>query len=373
VRVMFVSGTSVGGAARSTHELAEKLAGLGHEVAVLMKTEGHALRTLVYEKQLDLWTKLHGRPPSGLVRFLMNRMGEVPRTGNGQPYPTWRSVFPENALRRVIGAFNPDIVVVNSILRPAWRAIREKLRASGVPSVLYLREESALGHLSISNAPPDLLLANTESFANDARRLGFTALTIPSVIDLRKCSIDSSREKVLLVNPILSHGVEIGWKLARARPDLSFVFQESWPLRRRTASRLAARAAEAGNVEFRRATQDPRAIYRDAAVLLAPHRVPNRARVVVEAASNGIPSITSSVAGLVEIVGSGGIVVDVEAAIGAWHAALSRVWDDPMTYAELTSRAKQQANRVARESLKSLNVLETALEKLVDQSRKSPV
>ena len=81
-------------------------------------------------------------------------------------------------------SFGPDVVVASSIGRVAWRRIRAQLASLGIPSVLYMREQSALGHLTISKAPPDLLLANAHTYVERAAALGYPAVMVPSVVSV---------------------------------------------------------------------------------------------------------------------------------------------------------------------------------------------
>ena len=93
---------------------------------------------------------------------------------------------PENAYRTVRARFRPDVVVASSIDRVSWRRLRAQLVAGGIPSVLYLREASGLGHLTRSGAAPDLLLANAASLAEGARAAGYECEVVPSVVETER-------------------------------------------------------------------------------------------------------------------------------------------------------------------------------------------
>jgi glycosyltransferase involved in cell wall biosynthesis len=235
--------------------------------------------------------------------------------------------------------------VASSIDRVSWRRLRAQLRADAIPSVLYLREGTAQGHLTVSQAPPDLLLANAASLADQARAAGFDCLVIPSAIDTSATRVASSRERILLVNPLPSHGIDRLWAVARARPDIPFAAQESWALPERARDEVLARAAGLPDVEFRPRTTDLGVIYRDARLLLVPHRLDNRPRIVAEAQANGIPVIASAYPGLVEAVGPGGVLVDPDAPNAAWIDAVSRLWDDADHYERLVEAALEHAAR----------------------------
>ena len=58
MRALFVSGTSVGGAAKSTYELAEVLAARGHTVFTLMKVDEAQRSTKLHKRLLNLDVKV---------------------------------------------------------------------------------------------------------------------------------------------------------------------------------------------------------------------------------------------------------------------------------------------------------------------------
>jgi glycosyltransferase involved in cell wall biosynthesis len=98
------------------------------------------------------------------------------------------------------------------------------------------------------------------------------------------------------------------------------------------------------NVEVRPFTSDPARVFRDARVLLVPHRVDNRPRVVLEAQTNGIPVIATDHPGLVESVGPGGRNVADTDDPRPWIDALRSLWDEP-GYSAAVSAARAHAAR----------------------------
>jgi glycosyltransferase involved in cell wall biosynthesis len=346
VRILFVSGTDVGGSAHSTRELAERLVGHGHDVGILFRVEGPRPR-YVHKRAINLVTKLGSKPGARQVDRVAALIGRTPKPGTEPtPYQVWGSAVVENAVPGVLRRFAPDVVVASSIGRVAWKRIRALLAGLGIPSVLYIREESGLGHLSISQAPPDLLLANSHTNAQRAAALGTPATMIPSVVTVDRYLTDSTRERVLFVNPVPSYGLETALDLAAARPDVQFAFVEWWKLaddeRRALNERLTAKLP---NVELRPATTDPARVYADARVLLAPFLLDGRPRVVLEAQANGIPVLARDLPALRETVGTGGTLVPADAPIGAWADALGSIIDDPDAYAAACAAARAYANR----------------------------
>jgi hypothetical protein len=267
--------------------------------------------------------------------------------------------------------FSPDVVVASSISRVSWRRLRAQLRTDRTPSVLYLREDTAHGHLTISHAAPYLLLANSDSLAEQARRNGFECVMIPSIIETDLARVESTRERVLLVNPMAVYGGDRVWPLADARPDIRFVIQESLELTDDERARVLADVERRPNVEYRPRTDDVKNVYRDARILLAPHRMDNRPRIVVEAQANGIPVVASSWPGLVEAVGPGGVLLPPDAPDKAWVAAVSSLWDDPTRYQDLGAAARAHARRADIDPESVTSRFESAVEDLVAEHRRA--
>ena len=229
--------------------------------------------------------------------------------------------------------------------RVTWRRLRAQVEADGIPSVLYIREASGLGHLTVSDAAPNLLLANAESHAARARAAGYACEVVPSVVEIDHALIETSRDVVLLINPMHLLGGDRLWPIARARPDIPFVIQESGLLSAAEREEVLRAARVHPNVTVRSFSARPAEVYRDARILVVPHRVDNRPRVVLEAQANGIPVIASGYPGLVESVGAGGVIVEDADDPAAWIRVVGDVWDDPNQYDALVRAARVQAAR----------------------------
>jgi glycosyltransferase involved in cell wall biosynthesis len=85
-------------------------------------------------------------------------------------------------------------------------------------------------------------------------------------------------------------------------------------------------------------------LYHDARILLVPHRLDNRPRVITEAQANGIPVIASFTPGLAEAVGEGGILLDMDDLDG-WVAAIRDMWPDAPPYDEFAKSARAYGRR----------------------------
>jgi glycosyltransferase involved in cell wall biosynthesis len=370
MRILFVSGTSIGGSAHSTRELADRLVEHGHDVALLFRVEAAPRTRRVHKRAINLVTKLGQSPLARPFDAIAAMLGRRPRrTAEPVPYEVWETPILENSMPAVLKSFGPDVVVASSIGRVAWKRIRADLAGLGIPSVLYLREQSALGHLTISQAPPDLLLANAHTYVEAAAALGHPAVMIPSVVSVDRYLVESSREHVLFVNPVESYGLDTALALAAARPDVSFAFVEWWELDEVQRAELAAELTRRPNVILRPATTDPAAVYADARVLLAPFLLDGRPRVVLEAQANGIPVLASDLPALRETVGPEGHFVGAEAPAAAWAAALGEIIDDPEGYQAAADAARAHAQREDVDPEVIVSRFERALSDLVAGSR----
>jgi glycosyltransferase involved in cell wall biosynthesis len=344
VRLLFVSGTTLGGSGRSQRELAAQLVRLGHDVLFLVDDRRPATSTRwLYEHLADLSVRLDGRPGRRAATWLASRQGRrtTPLTIGGLSHLA--AALPQNALSPVVGLFQPDILVVSSVERWAWRNIHRQCREWGVPMVLYIRETDSLAHLA-GGSVPDAVVANAESLAASVRSQGLPCAFVPSVIDVDVTRTGTTRRVALAINPIESRGGDIVWQVAHRLPAIPFVVQESWPLKGAQLASVEERVRALPNVEFRRTRPAGPDLYADCRVLLVPYRVDNRPRVIAEAQANGIPAIVADVPALVEAVGPGGLSVPLNS-IDAWVDSLARLWDDEQLYLSLADAAAAHSTR----------------------------
>ena len=352
MRVLFASKQhfGVGGIEASTDQLAIRLIRSGHEVAVVAG-----------------WSDEPGRPSPA--------PGTI-RRWPGLGYPAWAvsGVRPGWALRWVRHRFRPDVIVVNG--GGSWWHdwTRPLLDASaGLPAALYVRDVEALEVLAQRGRRPDLVVANAEAHAEGARRLGYRTVTVPSVIEPDDYRTTTTGECVLYINPIPLKGLHTALDLAGSRPDIPFVFLESWKLAKGPWRALEEAADRLGNVELAASTHDPRQYYARARVLLAPYRDLNRPRVVAEAQVSGIPVLARGDAALREAVGPGGVLVPPDAPPSAWVEALSEIWDDTKTHARLSAAALRHSQRSEMQPERVSARLVEALEGLVLRPEPSPI
>lgn len=329
MRVLFANGTGylpqrVGGAQSSTDQLASRLRAQGHDVAVLCRIEAGG------------WTEFSSR----VKRRLFGR-SFARGTFNG--YPVWRSWDPTNTAE-VVRQFRPDVAIVQN---GSTVMLAQDLERQGVPVVLYFRNvefsELAGDPGTLKGA---LYISNSEFTAQKHReRFGVESTVIPPLVDSERYRTATERKDVLLINPVVQKGVEVAIAIAERCPDIPFTFVESWNLPEERVE-LAKRVATISNVTIRPRTGDMKSVYARAKILLAPSKWEEAwGRVVTEAQVSGIPVVASRRGGLPEAVGPGGLVLDYEAPIEDWVAAVRRLWDDEAHYASLSAAALAWSDR----------------------------
>lgn len=340
-RILFVSSTTTGGSGRSQRALGRSLVARGHEVAFVVDDKRPARFTRwLGERAADAAERFSG---VALLRRVERCFGARSRPMVIDDLETWTSPFPHNALPSAIARFRPDVVVGSSMIRFSWRRAREHCLTVSVPTVLYIREITSHTLLDIEPDPADAVVANARSLVAEAEAADCACAFVPSLVDTTATSVEPTREVALLVNPIESHGIERLWEMAAALPDVPFVLQESWELRPDQLTAVENGLADHPNVVLRRRRRPGPELYADARVLVVPHRIDNRPRVVVEAQANAIPSLVSDFGGLREAVGSGGMVLpdDTE----AWVDAVRTVFTDAGIYQVLQTAARTEAQR----------------------------
>jgi glycosyltransferase involved in cell wall biosynthesis len=324
LRILFASKQhfQVGGVERSTQQLARRLAARGHAVA--------SVAAAPTDSTMD---GDDGRP-----------IFEVPGLG----YPAWatRTPSPAVALREVRRRFEPEVVVVGAGGRWFHDWTLPLVGACApTPCVLYIRDHQALELLDEPGFSPDLIVANATEHARSASGAGHVAVVVPSLIEPDDYRTQTRGEVVLYVNPSPTKGVRTAIMLAASRPDIPFVFLQSWRLPPQAVEELSRMAMALGNIELLESVDDPRTLYARARVLLAPYEDLNRPRVVAEAQMSGIPVLARDDPALREAVGPGGVLVAPDASLQVWVAGLSGMWDDDAEHRRLSMAALEHSRR----------------------------
>jgi glycosyltransferase involved in cell wall biosynthesis len=331
MRVLFAGGNGYlpefyGGVQSSTHHLAEQLRSKGHEAAVLAALFGDGIFGLVAR-----------------IKLKVLRQGAVIDQSLG--YPVVRAWFPWQAAPFAVSQIRPDVAVVQCHKSvPLGKA----LEAAGVPIVVYLRnvEFDELGG-DLSDLESALYIANSEFTAHTYReRFGIEPTVIPPTIDPERYRTPTTRECVTFINPYPKKGFELAIRIAGRCPEIPFLFVESWKLDGDNRTRVEDMIAPLKNVTLLNRTDDMRAVYGRTGILLAPSQWKEAwGRVASEAQCSGIPVLGSRRGGLPEAIGEGGVVLDHDAPLDDWVAALRRMWSDEASYQQLSAAALHHSAR----------------------------
>ena len=315
-----------GGAQLSTDALAHRIAARGHAVAVLGGLTG------------DGWLGLASR-----IRLKLSRRGYV--RDRAQGYPVYRAWFAVDAVAAVTRAFRADVAVFQSRLPVA---LAQAVDRSAVRTFVYLRN---VEHQDLGGRPGVLdrtgFIANSRFTADRfAQTDGVRAAVIHPMIDPDRYRVEPARCNVTFINPHPDKGVSVALAVAERCPDIPFRFQRAWGLTEPEEAALRERVAALPNVTLHPRTDDMRAVYRDAAIVLAPSLWEEAfGRVAAEPQVSGIPVIGSDRGGLPEAIGPGGIVVPWQAPIDDWVTALRSLWDDTEAWRRASEAAKRHAAR----------------------------
>ncbi len=329
-----------GGMEVNTHHLAVALGKLGHSIGVL--------------------AGLKGRGFTGLrARARMKLLGDPCPVDHGLGYPVWRSTNTPEAVERVTAAFRPDVVVLQG--GAEFIELLRRFLNLDVPVVGYLHSSDRLPlDEELRRHPRLCFVANshfTASLHPEKRIRGI----IPPIVPRESYATRSDRSAAVFVNPAPYKGLDTVMALAKARPDVPFLFVVNG-----MPTPPPARELLPANVRVIGPVKDMKEVYAKAKVILAPSQVEETwGRIATEAHISGIPVLASRRGGLPEAVGPGGLCLPADAPIADWIASFARLWDDPGTYHDFAAAAFQYSQRpeIQPETIvKSFSkILETAM------------
>lgn len=260
-------------------------------------------------------------------------------------YAAYRAWFPWEAVEEVVKKERPDVILVL-----AGQPVKMGLMAkqTGIPVIMMLQNvefDDHGGEFSELGSVP--CVANSSFTANRYKKeYGVNSLVIHPIIYPERYRIDTTREKVVFINPNPSKGLEVAIEVAKGNPDIPFLFIEAWRLTNDELGALEQRIANLKNVTFQRAVPDIREVYKYAKILLAPSKWEEAyGRVATEAQISGIPVVASNIGGLPEAVGDGGILLDPEGDIKDWIKAVRELWMDENLYCRMVKASRAHADR----------------------------
>jgi glycosyltransferase involved in cell wall biosynthesis len=316
-----------GGAQSTAHELAQELQSRRHVVAVhsgLLKTGWLGVRDRV------------------ILKTVPHKAAIDEKLG----YRVYRSWRPWEAALEVKTHFCPDVVVAQSghCVRMA-----KAYQNAGANIAVYLHNVEF--DTDLAGDPRELgpipYIANSQFTALEYKEhFGLDPVVIYPLIKRAAYRTQSDGSSVVFINPHPDKGLELATRLAAQCPEIPFLFVEAWTLGKKEKARLQATLKGFPNVTLLPRTQDMLAIYRKAKIILAPSRYQETfGRVAAEAHLSGIPVLASRRGGLPEAVGPGGVVLDYDAPIDDWAAALRNLWAGGALYEDKAEAARNYSLR----------------------------
>ncbi|AMV24070.1 2-O-methyltransferase NoeI [Gemmata sp. SH-PL17] len=371
-RVLFASyhcfEDRTSGAALCTHDLFDLLTARGWACEVFtgphLDTDGlpigEVLRTRIGA------TAVPGR--AGAVSFTEHRYtapgGYPVAVFEPDPPAARRSPSPDEArafaarLDQVVKRFRPDVVLFYGG-DPASQVVPTIARSVGARVVFWLHNYAYPTRDAFRGC--DAVVVPSEANRAHYRTIGLDPVVLPGPWNWDRMVCDVVNPKyVTFVNPDPAKGVfwfaRIAEVLDRSRPDIPLLVVEG----RGTIDWFAQCGLElgqSGSLRRMRNTPDPRRFHRLSRLVLMPslwrEGLP---RVAVEAMANGIPVLGSGRGGLRQVLDAGGFRLDIPDRftpdtritptpedVGPWVEAIVRLWDDPVAYAEASSKAKRAA------------------------------
>src|SRR5690606_34489714 len=138
-------------------------------------------------------------------------------------------------------------------------------------------------------------------------------------------------------------GADIALALAKANPDIPFMFVESWEY---DYAPYRAIADQLRNIVWQKKQADMKSVYGATKVLLTPSIAEEAwGRVASEAQVSGIAVHSSNRGGLPESVGQGGVLLDPHEPLETWSEELRKRSTDDDHYNILATRARDHSRR----------------------------
>jgi glycosyltransferase involved in cell wall biosynthesis/mannose-6-phosphate isomerase-like protein (cupin superfamily) len=336
-----------------------------HELACLFQRTGHRVAVLAKGNPLGFSPALGGNG-GVLERVRHVTPGAIARRLKfyGERF-TWRADYPVIRRHEVVGHMD-ELLKEGSYERAIINIHRphESLDLSSPQAhsyLVYIRDVEDLNDMDRMSFPSHVTVVATSRFCaeNLAARIGRQVPAIEPYVERDNYETVSTGKYVTFVNPVEVKGLDIAVEVARACPEIPFLFLEGWPITDQQRERLRTKLAGVPNVTWRRRVRNMRRIYRKTRILFVPSQWQEAwGRVVVEAQFSGIPAVASNVGGLAENVGEAGLILNAGAPTAAWADAVRSAWGEQALHERLSDCARRQAGAYWKEA--AVNALRLA-------------
>lgn len=314
----------VGGREMAIHETAQALLQSGHEPIVMCGLEPGNF--IFYKNRI--------RSKLTTIEYPEDRL---------LGYPVFRGWTWQCGLMEISRKYKPAVAVVECTSLQYLDALGEL----GIPAVLRLHDMAlhTLGGDPRRYGASRFIAVSSYLADKFESRHGFRPIVLPPLVRKQRCVTETTRKTVVFANPRPVKGGDLAIEIAKNCPDIHFQFFQAWTMDD-TVRSLQEQARKLENVQWRPSVMDARELYREARIVLIPSRADETwGRMATEAHFNGIPVIASRRGGLIESVGTGGILLDPDASTAVWTDAVRRLWDDRDYYDSLSQSALSYSRR----------------------------
>lgn len=359
------------GASISVRQMLIQLQRAGYEVDIVGATVFDNPRGI--ERMADVWHNIQADPAEVVTvndGTLTHRLVKTRQLQRDQMTVAESNLFYTLYTLR-LDTFRPDVVFFYGGQSADFH-IPGEARLRGIPSVAYLVNAHYVAARWCRDV--DLILTDTQATSDMyARRIGFKPVPVGKFIDpANVIAKRHDRQHATLINPSLAKGAGIVAMLARLledhRPDITFEVVESrgnWAEVVRAVTRHmdgVPRNALKNVIVTPNTAQMSEVYERSRVVLGLSQWWESGSRVLAEAMLNGIPAIVSNHGGSPEMVGEGGIVVDLPPEcheppyttlpkperLAPIARFIEQIWDEELFYLMLMTRSLQQGIKLHR-------------------------
>ncbi len=375
------------GAAISSREMLRQLVFNGYEVVVIGATVFDSEKGL--SKLPSNWQSIIGNnklirvKDTPLVHNLLVTAQRMRSQLSVQEADTWYALYIQ-----ALDTFKPDLVWFYGG-QPLELLISEAAKERGIPCAAYLANASYQGKRWCRDV--DVIITNSQANADFyERQEGLKSIPVGVFVDPSTVIASRhTRKNILFINPSLEKGagivIQLAMMLEKNRPDIQFEVLESrgnWQiLVEQVTNHYGEKREKLDNVMITSNTGDMRPIYSRARLLLAPSLWWESAgRIVVEAMLNAIPAIVTDRGGLPEMMGRGGIKVQLPEVyyekpytlypnhelLRPLAEKIIQFYDDEVFYREYVSRARftgERFHNLSSDTLKLMQAFEPFIQK----------
>lgn len=232
------------------------------------------------------------------------------------------------------------------------RSIMREARDAGIPVVFYL-VNPGYSDLSVFK-DVSVILTDTQATADlYKKRHSIDCIPVGKFINSEEVRFQGGRDPkyITFINPSFEKGVSIFMPLAKLAakqyPEIQFLVVQSRGVWTNALKILKYQESDFPNVKVIGHQLDMRPVYGNTKAVLLPslwHE--SGARVIAESQINGIPVIASNTGGSKELIGIGGVVIDISEAVAQkktevvitenelaqWLEVVRMMWHDESRY-----------------------------------------